>query len=273
MKNTSKLIIACFIFVLIVFGAVLYITQNKTSASTNPIIETDAKPTETVINDNTTPISTVPILMYHYIRDYHDPNDSIGTNLSVSPATFDSQMTYLSQNNYISISPSDLANKIKIPADKKPIIITFDDGYLDAYTSAYPILTKHNFFGVFYIITNNIGKGNFLTGEQIVELDSNKMIIGSHSKTHPDLTKISNNDINNQLIDSKQYLETLLSHSVSDLCYPSGKYNDDVTLLVKSTGYLTAVTTGPNIANILSNPLALPRLRIQNTTNLSGILK
>ena len=86
----------------------------------------------------------VPILMYHYIRDYQNPRDPVGINLSIAPALFAQQMQYLSSHGYTPITLDKLAAIFagKAHAPAKPIVLTFDDGYKDLFTAAFPILKR-----------------------------------------------------------------------------------------------------------------------------------
>lgn len=204
----------------------------------------------------------VPILMYHYIR-VAPAGDQLGTNLSVSPENFAAHMKYLHDDNYRTIKLADLVdpNRQEISKvyfeKKKPIVISFDDGYEDAYTQAFPVLKQDGFIGTFFIIKDYIGRDGRLTQTQIDEMSKAGMEFGSHTLTHPDLTKISLDDAKNQIFDSKG--------EWSVFCYPSGRYNEQTMTLVKEAGYLAAVTTKIGIARENSNLLELPRVRIENT--------
>jgi len=203
----------------------------------------------------------VPILMYHYIR-VAPVGDTLGQNLSVTPINFASQMKWLKENNYATLNLADLADLNKkaiskiIYDKKKPIIITFDDGYEDAYTSAWPILKENDFNGTFFIIRNFVGRSEYMNQNQINVLSNAGMEIGSHTLSHPSLEKLSTADQRTQIFDSKNTAKTF--------CYPSGKYNDISIVLLKEAGYLAAVTTQPGIANQDSNLFELPRVRIEN---------
>lgn len=279
--TVSKLILVCLFLALLIAGGVFYFYKNRINASTNQApaptkAESNISLPETKTEDDKIALSSVPILMYHYIREYNDPGDEIGVNLSVSPKTFDQQLTYLEANNYQTITFSQMIDgyrgNYKISKDKKPIIITFDDGYDDAYTKAYPILKKHNLTGVFYIITGQIGQSERMTKDQIIELDKNGMTIGGHTKSHLELDKLDPDSITKQVSESKQTLESILGHPISDFCYPAGKYNDSVISILKSSGYETAVTTKNGISDTSSNLYELPRIRVQNSTNLEKVL-
>src|SRR3990167_4829126 len=136
---------------------------------------------------------TVPILMYHYVND-QEPSRS---RLGVSPATFERQMRFLSEHKYNVIPLEELADLIrsgqKIPP--KTAAITFDDGYLDNYTRAYPILKKYNLPATIFVVINRLGKkmGNdeYMSWVQVRELsDSGLVTIASHSMNHPNLSEI-----------------------------------------------------------------------------------
>lgn len=269
--------IACLAICLVLAGVFLYLINSRTDASTLKQDESKSQPSASASEiPPSASFTSVPILMYHYVRDINDPSDQAGMSLSVSPVTFDQQMSFLEQNNYQSINLTELANgyagKFNTINNKKPIVITFDDGYDDAYTQAYPILKKHNLTATFYIISGQIGHSERMSAKQIISLDKNGMTIGSHTVSHPELTNISADQLNNQLLESKNTLETLLGHSVLDFCYPAGKYNADVINSVIAIGYKSAVTTDRGLSEINSNLFKLPRYRIQNDTNLKSIL-
>lgn len=203
----------------------------------------------------------VPILMYHYIRDAEEES-TLGKNLSVSPENFDLQIKWLKDNDYETLRVIDLTDperKIlsKIAFEKKkPIILTFDDGYKDAYTEAFPILQKYQMTATFYIIRDYVSRSNYMNEEQIAALEKAGMEIGSHTLSHPDLTKLDPAEAQSQINQSKNKALTF--------CYPSGKYNNTIIELVQSAGYRAAVTTHFGIADQNSSILALPRVRVEN---------
>ncbi len=91
-----------------------------------------------------TPSLHVPILMYHYISaNPHAPGDPLRTRLSVSPAQFAQQLAYLHLAGYTTITLDDLVDALYMRSSlpPKPVILTFDDGYADFFTNAYPLLS------------------------------------------------------------------------------------------------------------------------------------
>lgn len=203
----------------------------------------------------------VPILMYHYIRNAEGESE-MGKNLSVSPQNFDQQLKWLKENNFETLRVADLADEEKIALSKivyekkKPIILTLDDGYLDAYTEALPVLKKYNMIATFYIIRDYVGRTNYMGQEQIDELKKSGMEIGSHSLSHPNLSNVGDQEANRQIFESKSDAITF--------CYPGGRYDSETIDLLQQAGYKAAVTTHFGIADEGSSVLELPRVRVEN---------
>ncbi|MCX6808204.1 MAG: polysaccharide deacetylase family protein [Candidatus Berkelbacteria bacterium] len=212
----------------------------------------------------------IPILMYHYIRDLNDPSDKIGTNLSVSPANFAKELGILQAHDYTTVTFEEIAQNPALTV-KNPIILSFDDGYEDFYTAAYPELKKHQMKAVSYVITGKVG-GEYMTAAQIKEISDYGIEIGSHTISHPDLRTLNGQKLKSELTESKATLEAITGKTVISFCYPSGKYNDMVVAAVKNAGYLDATTTNPGLSNF-DNLFELSRYRMNPTTELSGILK
>lgn len=289
MKQIMKkfLLLMILIIVGIAAGGIFYLTKKSETPKPQVLGAQSKNNQPNQITNNQLPITNyeVPILMYHYIRDFDDPNDKIGTNLSVSPQKLEEQLKWLKENGYQSVSLSDLVNKSfdsfdstqdKSAQDQndKFVILTFDDGYKDAYTSAYPLLKKYEFTATFYIITDYVEKNNpnYMSWDNIKELKKAGMDIGSHTLTHPDLEKSDDSRVDKEIRESKKNLESTIGDTISDFCYPSGKYDARTIEALKKYGYKTATTVKNGVADQNSNLFELPRIRITNETNLGKIL-
>jgi peptidoglycan/xylan/chitin deacetylase (PgdA/CDA1 family) len=206
----------------------------------------------------------VPILTYHYIRTNPNRNDRMGFALSVTPADFAAQMDWLAQNNFHTITTEDLYSYLKgtrgLPS--RPVILTFDDGYADFYTTALPILRTHDFRAVAYVVSSFVGQPGYMTAVQVREADRSGVEIGSHTVTHPDLSRMSANAVRFQLTSSKEFLERLVGHPVVSFCYPSGKVNSMVASEVANAGYHDATTTRFGFWHTLSDRYIWTRLRV-----------
>lgn len=236
-----------------------------------PAINNEIKPTKNI--DNST--LEIPVLMYHYIRTVTDPSDTTGINLSVSPAVFESHINWLKENGYQSITFNKALklfnNEEAITA--KPVIITFDDGYNDAYSTAIPVLKENDFIGVFYIVSGFLNKPQFLTNDDIISMNKSGMVIGDHTTSHLDLSTLNSAKAELQIEDCKSSLESLISDPVTDFAYPSGKYNTGTIEILKSIGMKTAATTKNGIWKPTDSSYEIPRIRMTESTNLSNILK
>jgi peptidoglycan/xylan/chitin deacetylase (PgdA/CDA1 family) len=239
-----------------------------------------------------TPVSrtlAVPILMYHYISGVpvNDPNPVLRQSLSVSPELFNQQLDYLKQQGFHSVTLNQLMNALYygLSLPGKPIILTFDDGYLDGYTAAYPALQAHGFSGVFYIITGKVGWEGQMNWDQLREMLANGMQLGSHTVNHRDMgnTYRASVDLANQEAQvSQKDLQDHLGISIQHFCYPNGgpfKGNDttlqqNVVALLAANGYIDA-TTDPGPTGVIQSSLtafALLRLRIDGRSSLQSFI-
>jgi peptidoglycan/xylan/chitin deacetylase (PgdA/CDA1 family) len=142
----------------------------------------------------------------------------------------------------------------------KPVALTFDDGYADAYDAALPVLQQHGFQATFYIVTNFVGQPGYMSWEQVAALNTAGMEIGSHTLDHPSLTTLDVGELSRQVSESRQVLEQRLGIVVTSFCYPVGIYDWITIDYVRAAGYTNAVTTRWD--SDYSDPLALPRRRI-----------
>lgn len=212
----------------------------------------------------------VPILMYHYIRDPAKERKKLAKRLSVSAAHLSQQLDWLQQKGYQTIDFQMLASGSVLPA--KPIILTFDDGYRDAYTDAFPLLKDHQMKATFYVITGDIGSPNYLTWEQVKEMHDAGMEIAAHTVSHPDLRTLSKERQTTEISDSIQTLHKTLGVTVACLAYPYGKYNRTTLQIVRNLHIPFATTTHRGVATDQNDAAQLPRLRMEDKTNLRRLL-
>lgn len=215
---------------------------------------------------------TLPILMYHYVRNPPSmTNDLLGYRLSVSPAAFTSQMDWLAAHGFHPVDFNDVrayfAGRQPLPAN--PVVITFDDGYADLYTTAYPILAAHGFKAVAYIVSGFVGWSQYVSASQVVQMDQNGIEIASHTVNHANLARSSSASLTHELVDSKRLLENLVGHPVLDFAYPSGMFNGPVVAAVQQAGYDTAVTTLFSIDHSVSDRYLWTRVRVGGGESLA----
>jgi hypothetical protein len=141
-------------------------TSIPTKTST-PVSISAARP----ISDSIQRAADVPILMYHYISAPPSPTDALRVGLSVPPEKFDAEMKLLADNGYHTVTLLDVYTYLQTgkPLPAHPIILTFDDGYVDNYQFAFPILKKYGMLGTFFILSGPIDNGNpnYLTWDMV----------------------------------------------------------------------------------------------------------
>jgi len=169
----------------------------------------------------------------------------VGNEVRMPPDQFEDQMAYLQDKGYQSISLDQFyqAEYFGETLPAKPIMITFDDGYADNYTTAFPILKKYGFTATIFMVSSYIDGEGFMTWPQLKELAANGWQIEGHTANHTDLTKLDSKTVLSELKSSKELLEKGLGQPVDFFAYPYGDFNAGVVLAVKNTGYVMAFTT------------------------------
>ncbi|MDD2889461.1 MAG: polysaccharide deacetylase family protein [bacterium] len=188
-----------------------------------------------------------PILLYHKVCTF-DPSGTW-----VTPKQFEQQMKYLYENGYSTITPYEISEK-----KEKKIIITFDDAYEDFYYNAFPCMLKYGFKAVLFAISKHVGQDNswdvnfgvkkkLMNWEQLKEVIKHGCIIGSHTVTHPELTRIPIKKVREELLNSKIDLEDKLNSKIDFISYPFGSYNQNIVKIAQETGYKMSFTSSPFI--------------------------
>lgn len=188
----------------------------------------------------------VPVLMYHYVRRGINPKDKEAYFLSVTPENLDSQFAFLTQNNFQTISLNDLYDSLtnRVPLPPKSVVITFDDGYRDFYTDAFPIIKKYNLRVVSFYVADYVTYPGYMNWDMLREINNSGLVdIESHTLHHPNLTKISLVDARREIFDSKKVLEQGLGKKVNYFNYPYGAFNPLIVNLVQQAGYKMAFST------------------------------
>jgi peptidoglycan/xylan/chitin deacetylase (PgdA/CDA1 family) len=219
--------------------------------------------------------------MYHKVDKIRPGTRYPGNH--VLPEAFDEQLAALKRWNYQSITLDQwIAYKEKRAGlPRRPIIITFDDGYSSTYHTAWPILRRHAFTATVFLVSGLVGKTNewdadelqepLLNLEEIREMQSEAITFGSHTQSHRALTKISLDDAARELEGSRKNLESLLGRPVTALCYPFAKQNRIVRGLVRQAGYATAVIGRGGTNRVWTDRYALRRIKIDTSTTIDEL--
>jgi peptidoglycan/xylan/chitin deacetylase (PgdA/CDA1 family) len=203
----------------------------------------------------------VPILMYHVINQA--PAGVPNAELWVDKDVFADEMRALHAAGYTGVTMQQAWDGWTHggPLPRKPVVISFDDGYLSHYTHAKPVLRKLGWPGVLYLEIKSIGPGG-LTEHQIRSLTQAGWEIDSHTLTHPDLTTLDDAALRRELRDSRRELRERFGSKADFFAYPAGRYDDRVEAATKAAGYLAAVTVDEGVARGRDDPFALKRVRV-----------
>ena len=171
-------------------------------------------------------------------------------------------MEFLKLHHYRVIGLSQLIREMKegraIPSGT--VCITFDDGYLDNFRYAFPILKKMGFPATIFMISSNVEKTDWLTKEDLRVLDEGSITIGSHTVHHAFLPELAPEEAKKEISDSKKALQKILGHEVTLFSYPAGGVTPEIESRVADAGYEGAVTT--NYGKDRHNPYQLHRVKV-----------
>ena len=145
----------------------------------------------------------IPILVYHYVEYVRDTRDTIRHSLDITPYVFENQVLTLKSSGFTFLTPSDINDILddKKPLPKKPVILSFDDGYEDFYTDVLPILKKYNIRAVQYIISGFLDQPNYMTHQEVREIAKSGLVeLGCHTVHHPNLARLSDSDAKDEII-------------------------------------------------------------------------
>ena len=246
-------------------------TSSKPSASGTPSPRAShGQPVAPVRHVSGAHHSPIPILMYHVIGDpgAGQPNVS----LFVSGTEFQAQMSWLAKHGYHGITLQQAYDywRHAVAVPPKPIVISFDDGYLGQYTHGFPVLQRLRWPGVLNLKLGNVGKGGIEKSE-VKKLVAAGWEIDSHTITHPNLRLVGAAQLHTEVFDSRARLKKLFGVPVNFFCYPSGQFDATVVAAVKSAGYLGATTTVPGVASPKEGMFTLDRIRIDRGDGAGGL--
>ncbi len=211
----------------------------------------------------------IPILMYHRIAAIR------GDRNCLPPDKFDWQLYYLKTHGYTTITLPILLEYYRSgrPLPTKPVLLTFDDGYRDNFTTALPLLQKYDMSAVVFVIGNWIGKKNdwenlgksaatTMTLDDLRAWQENGMEIASHTMDHPFLNVCDEKRQLQELANSKKLLEETFHKPVDFVCYPYGKFNATTVAMAKKAGYEGAFAIFEHVPLWKTDRFALPRVPI-----------
>ncbi|MEM7166486.1 MAG: polysaccharide deacetylase family protein [Planctomycetota bacterium] len=229
-----------------------------------------------------TPVSqTAPVLLYHSISP---PAEPAVDPWRVTPQQFEQQLAWLYHAGYRGLSLSEFATCVlqKQGFDRRSVLITFDDGYLDFHRHAWPLLRKYGFVATVFVVTAQVGGTTvwdrdlgvdvpLMDWGQLREVAAAGVSIGSHSHDHVRLTDLVADAMKAQLTLSRQRLSDELAVAPNAVSYPWGQSNDSVSHAATAAGYSIGFGTEAGLVGPGSQPLHLERLTVTGEWDLDRL--
>jgi peptidoglycan/xylan/chitin deacetylase (PgdA/CDA1 family) len=220
--------------------------------------------------------------MYHSVSNREERTHPY-YRTATSPGVFAQQMQCLHENGYSTLGLGDAVKWLEAPRTdgRRPVVITFDDGFRDFYTTAFPILSRHGFSATMFLPTAYIGnveqtfKGiECLTWGKVRELRSAGVEFGSHTVTHPQLTSLKDEDVQREIRCSKETMEQELGCAVTSFAYPYAFPETDRAFTIRlrghlqESGYETGVSTIIGTSRRADDRLFMRRLPVNSCDDL-----
>ena len=207
----------------------------------------------------------IPVLLYHDIQESFEPDRAV---ITVTQEGFEEHINALLNNGETPVRFEDVynASEGKTALPEKPIVITFDDGYLTNYTYGFPIIQKYKVKTTIFIVTDTVGKdtGNpHFTWEQAKIMQRSGLVsIQSHTNTHEDILTLDNYNVIRELRLSRYMIEKNLEIKCDILAFPFGNCNDAVVDAAHKAGYKVVAKVGEKGKNLLYNTRTTPFTRV-----------
>ncbi len=220
----------------------------------------------------------LPILLYHHVGVCHEPLGH--KRLWISRERFEEQMNYLSRSGYRCLSLRDAAARLSegTKLSSRTVVLTFDDAYDNFYQEAFPILSRFNLPATVFVVAQEVGGVNrwdegpevLLMGwREIRELSHRGVEIGSHSMSHPRLTRLSLEAARDEIAKSRLQLEDRLGTAINSFAYPYGDYSSELEKVVHESGYSAACSIVRGNLHAPRDRFHLKRVPIDEWTGLS----
>lgn len=212
----------------------------------------------------------VPVLMYHEVRV--PPAGAPNPGLFVSAETFAGQAAWLQRSGYRGVSMEQLRNawagRARMP--RRPVVLTFDDGYDSVYRNVVPVLKRLHWPGVLYLQLGATRSPDGVSRAQVTRMVHDGWELGSHTINHLDLTTVAAAQLREETAGARDLIRRWFHRTPKDFCYPAGRVNASVIKAVRRAGYLTATTTQPGLATP-AKPYEIKRIRVEQGGGVKGL--
>jgi len=216
----------------------------------------------------------VPSLMYHYVDWLPRAADRFRIDLTVSPTDFEEQLKWLRAQGYTTVTTSQLWWTLDQAAalPPKPIQLTFDDGYSSHYAYVLPLLQRYGFAGTFFVTANLVGRGGYMTVDQVRALADAGMDVQSHATDHFSMSALAPTAQEYQMCTARRILSAWTGTDVRHFAYPSGDFNGASFDALAKCGYLSAYKKAGGAVQSSGAMFTLQRSRVRGQQGLAALL-
>jgi peptidoglycan/xylan/chitin deacetylase (PgdA/CDA1 family) len=201
----------------------------------------------------------IPILGYHRVGVFK--GDHVPT---ISPETFERQLAFLARRRYRVLGLDEVAAHLERggPLPRRSVVMTFDDGYEETHTVAWPILKRFRFPATVFVTPAEVGLPGFATWDQVIDMARDGMTVGSHTMHHCYLPLVKGDRLPEEIIQSKRIIEERIGRPVQFISYPVGGFTPEVQAIVRQAGYRAACTTNRASSLERVDRFALRRIKV-----------
>ncbi|HEY0392026.1 MAG TPA: glycosyltransferase [Solirubrobacterales bacterium] len=224
----------------------------------------------------------VPVLMYHGFSDSGERDRWL-----MPKRSFARQMRLLAALRYRVIPFEELGHDLRhgTPPPRRAIVITIDDGYRDNLEIAQPILRRHGFPAIVFLVSAMLGGESewskrgasawrpLLTAAEVMEMRARGMRFGGHTRTHSRLPETAEERIDAEVSGCREDIEGLLGEPIEAFAYPYGDHDERAAAAVERAGFTAACTVEPQLAGPGSDPMAIPRIEIRGSDSTLTFLR
>lgn len=217
----------------------------------------------------------IPILMYHYVDVPGPYADAIRQDLSVPPEMFETHLDRIQALGYETITMKKLVQHMALgsPLPDKPVVLTFDDGYVDHYTEVFPRLKARGMVGSFYVISEYPHSGNtaYMTWDMIREMQAWGMEIEAHSNENASLEGRTEAYLKEVAQAVLYRFEQELGIRPRIITYPMGHFDNNTIQVFQEEGYWAGLTTRSGVLHESDDLFRIHRVRIHGHTNADQV--
>lgn len=256
------------------------LTSTLAASPTLPSTQTappDAAARPSLVWDGQPRSVRLPVLMYHYLSVPPEDANTYRLDLSVSPALFARHLDRIQAEGYTTISLYDLQAHLwqGAPLPEKPVILTFDDGYRDNYTNAFPLLRERGMIATIFVVTDFMDeeRPEYMTWEMAREMLAAGISIESHGRNHMSLKNRDNDHLVWQALGSLETIEAELGVRPRFIAYPAGEFDENTIAIFASANYWAGYTTIQGATHSNEDPFRRYRVRVRGSTEPDELIR